>query len=60
MIDLASFTVAAGQVTDKLYLAEKAAGEGKWDKALAYATLALAWQQERTFAEREQVAGWPT
>jgi hypothetical protein len=59
-VNLPSFTVADGQVSDKLHLAEKALQAGKWDKALAYGVLALAWQQERGFVDREQDEGWPT
>jgi hypothetical protein len=45
--ELPSFAVAEGQVQRFLELADKAAESGKWDKALAYATLARAWQEER-------------
>ena len=47
-----SLVLAEGQIARSLKLAEKALDSGKFENALAYGVLALAWQQERAEALR--------
>jgi hypothetical protein len=50
--DLPAFTEADGRVKEYLDLAAKALQAGKWEKALAYGTMAQAWQGERDEARK--------
>jgi hypothetical protein len=46
-MDLPAYTVADGRVDDLLHRCDKALNEGKWEKALALAVAAMAWQRQR-------------